>query len=95
MANSDADKLKVFTGRANAQLATRICEHLQIPLGRGKTELFPDGELLVKIEEDVRGRDCFIVQPTSHPVNAHLMELMIWIDCLRRASAERVTAVVP
>src|SRR5438874_8006204 len=95
MANSDADKLKVFTGRANPQLANRICEHLQIPLGRGRTELFPDGELLVKVEEDVRGRDCYIVQPTSHPVNAHLMELMIWIDCLRRASAQRVTAVIP
>ena len=49
----------------------------------------------MKVDEDVRGRDCFIVQPTSHPVNAHLMELMIWIDCLKRASAERVTAVIP
>jgi ribose-phosphate pyrophosphokinase len=95
MAKSDADQLKVFTGRANPLLAQRICEHLQIPLGRGKTDMFPDGELLVKIEEDVRGRDCFIVQPTSHPVNAHLMELMIWIDCLHRASANRVTAVIP
>jgi ribose-phosphate pyrophosphokinase len=91
----DADRLKVFTGRANPQLAQRICDHLQIPLGRGRTELFPDGELIVKVEEDVRGRDCFIVQPTSHPINAHLMELMIWIDCLKRASAERVTAVIP
>jgi ribose-phosphate pyrophosphokinase len=95
MAQTDADKLKVFTGRANPLLAQHICEHLEIPLGRGKTELFPDGELHVKIEEDVRGRDCFIVQPTSHPVNAHLMELMIWVDCLKRASANRVTAVVP
>jgi ribose-phosphate pyrophosphokinase len=95
MANSDADKLKVFTGRANAKLAQEVCSHLQIPLGRGGTELFPDGELLVKVEEDVRGRDCFIIQPTSHPVNAHLMELMIWIDCLKRASAKRVTAVIP
>src|SRR4051812_39793414 len=95
MALSDAEKLKVFTGRANPQLAKQICDHLQIPLGRGKTELFPDGELHVKIEEDVRGRDCFIVQPTSHPVNAHLMELMVWVDCLRRASAARVTAVIP
>ena len=84
MSNLDADKLKVFTGRANPQLAQKICDYLQIPLGRGKTELFPDGELIVKVEEDVRGRDCFIVQPTSHPVNAHLMELFIWIDCLRR-----------
>jgi ribose-phosphate pyrophosphokinase len=93
--NSDADKLKVFTGRANPLLAEHICQHLQLPLGRGRTELFPDGELLVKVDEDVRGRDCFIVQPTSHPVNAHLMELMIWIDCLKRASAQRVTAVIP
>ena len=92
---ADADKLKVFTGRANPQLAQRICDYLQIPLGRGRTELFPDGELIVRVEEDVRGRDCFIVQPTSHPINAHLMELMIWIDCLRRASAHRVTAVIP
>jgi len=95
VANSDADKLKVFTGRANPQLAQQVCDHLQIPLGRGRTELFADGELLVKVDEDVRGRDCFIIQPTSHPVNAHLMELMIWIDCLKRASASRVTAVIP
>ncbi len=95
MANSDADKLKVFTGRANPKLAAEICKHMEIPLGRGQTEMFPDGELLVKVEEDVRGRDCFIIQPTSHPVNAHLMELMIWIDTLKRASAGRVTAVIP
>jgi len=91
----DADGMKVFTGRANPQLAQRICDYLEIPLGRGRTELFPDGELIVKVEEDVRGRDCFIIQPTSHPVNAHLMELFIWIDTLRRASASRVTAVIP
>src|SRR5437867_9767693 len=91
----DADRLKVFTGRANPQLAQRICDYLQIPLGRGRTELFPDGELIVKVEEDVRGRDCFIIQPTSHPINAHLMEVMIWIDTLKRASAQRVTAVIP
>ena len=95
MANIDADHLKVFSGRANPELAKRICDHLQIPLGRGRTELFPDGELHVKVDEDVRGRDCFIVQSTSHPVNAHLMELMIWIDCLKRASAKQVTAVIP
>jgi ribose-phosphate pyrophosphokinase len=95
MSNLDADKLKVFTGRANPNLAQKICSHLQIPLGRGRTELFPDGELIVKVEEDVRGRDCFVIQPTSHPINAHLMELMIWIDCLRRASAKQVTAVIP
>lgn len=95
MSKADADKLKVFTGRANPVLAQKICDYLQIPLGKGRTELFPDGELVVRVEEDVRGRDCFVVQPTCHPVNAHLMELMIWIDCLRRASAKRVTAVIP
>lgn len=95
MAHTDADKLKVFTGRANPQLAQKICDYLDIPMGRGRTELFPDGELIVRVEEDVRGRDCFVVQSTSHPVNAHLMELMIWSDTLRRASASRVTAVIP
>jgi ribose-phosphate pyrophosphokinase len=95
MSKLDADKLKVFTGRANPVLAQKICEYLQIPLGRGKTDWFPDGELIVRVDEDVRGRDCFIVQPTGHPVNAHLMELFIWIDTLKRASAKRVTAVIP
>src|SRR5437764_9325766 len=95
MSNLDADKVRVFAGRANPQLAQRLCAYLQIPPGRGKAELFNDGELIVKVEEDVRGRDCFIVQPTSHPVNAHLMELFIWIDTLKRASAQRVTAVIP
>jgi ribose-phosphate pyrophosphokinase len=95
MSKADADKLKVFTGRANPDLAQKICDYLQLPLGRGRTELFPDGELVVRVEEDVRGRDCYVVQPTCHPVNAHLMELMIWIDCLKRASAKRVTAVIP
>src|SRR6476660_4648186 len=92
---TDADKLKVFTGRANQPLAEKICDYLDIPLGRGRTDLFPDGELIVKVDEDVRGRDCYIVQPTSHPITAHLMELFIWIDCLRRASAARITAVIP
>jgi hypothetical protein len=95
MSSLDADKLKVFTGRANPLLAQRICEYLQIPLGRGRTELFPDGELIVKDVEDVRGRDCYVIQPTSHPVNAHLVELFIWIDALKRASAKHVTAVIP
>src|SRR5512135_1814945 len=95
MAHADADKLKVFTGRANPLLAQKICEYLRIPMGRGRTELFPDGEVFVKVDEDVRGRDCFVVQSTSHPVNAHYCELFIWIDCLKRASAHTVTAVVP
>ena len=91
----DSDNLKIFAARSNPALASRICDYLQIPLGRGKTELFPDGELMIRIEEDVRGRDCFIVQSTCDPVNAHLMELFIWIDTLKRASAGRVTAVIP
>jgi ribose-phosphate pyrophosphokinase len=91
----DPNKLKIFTGRANPLLAQKICDYLNIPLGRGGTELFPDGELIVRADEDVRGRDCFVVQPTSHPVSAHLMELFVWIDTLRRASAHRVTAVIP
>jgi ribose-phosphate pyrophosphokinase len=95
MAHLDADKLKLFTGKSNPLLAQKVCDYLEIPMGRGRTELFPDGELMVKVEEDVRGRDCYIFQPTSHPVNANLMELMIWIDCLRRASAKNVTAVIP
>jgi len=95
MHQADPDKLKIFTGRANPQLAEKICKYLDVPLGAGRTELFPDGELIVKVDEDVRGRDCFIVQSTSHPINAHLMELFIWIDCLKRASANRVTAVIP
>jgi ribose-phosphate pyrophosphokinase len=93
--STDKQELRVFAGKANPGLAEKICHHLKIPMGRGHTELFPDGEVIVKVEEDVRGRDCFIVQPTCHPVNAHLMELFIWIDCLKRASAERVTAVIP
>src|ERR1700712_4829390 len=95
MSHLDADKLKVFTGRATPQLAQKICDYLKLPIGRGRTDLFPDGELIVKVDEDVRGRDCFIIQPTSHPVNAHWMELFIWIDTLKRASARRVTAVIP
>jgi ribose-phosphate pyrophosphokinase len=95
MAMADADDLKVFAARANPGLAKKICDYLQIPLGRGRTELFPDGEVIVRVEEDVRGRDCYVVQPTCHPVNAHLMELFIWIDTLKRASCERVTAVIP
>src|ERR1700678_1074017 len=95
MAKLGLDNLKLFTGRGNPVLAQKVCDYLEIPLGRGKTDLFPDGELIVRVEEDVRGRDCFVVQPTCHPVNAHLMELFIWIDTLKRASAQRVTAVIP
>ncbi len=89
------DNMKIFSGRANPVLSRRISDYLNIPLGSVKIESFPDGELLVKLEEDVRGRDVFIIQPTCTPVNESLMELLIFLDCARRASAERITAVVP
>ena len=89
------DQVKLFCGRASRALGDSICQHLDIPMGQGHTDLFPDGEVFVKIEEDVRGRDCFVLQSTHHPVNAHLMELLIYIDCLKRASAKRITAVIP
>jgi ribose-phosphate pyrophosphokinase len=86
---------RIFAGRAHPALSKKIAEYLGLPLGRVAITPFPDGELLVKLEEDVRGRDIFIIQPTCPPVNETLMELLIFIDCARRASAERITAVVP
>jgi ribose-phosphate pyrophosphokinase len=87
--------LKIFSGLGSVELATRICDYLNLPLGQAHTDTFPDGEMIVKLDEDVRGRDCFIVQSTYQPVHTHLMELLIYIDCLRRASARRITAVLP
>ncbi|HIJ66848.1 MAG TPA: ribose-phosphate pyrophosphokinase [Planctomycetes bacterium] len=87
--------LKVFGGTGNGQLAQSICKYLKIPLGAAKIERFPDGERFIKLEDDVRGRDCFVVQPTCSPVDDNLMELLIYLDCLRRASAARITAVIP
>jgi len=95
MSRSDEKALRVFAGRASRDMAERICKYLEIPLGQGHTDMFPDGEIIVKVDEDVRGRDCFIVQSTHHPVNAHLMELLIYCDVLRRASAKSITAVMP
>lgn len=89
------DNLKLFSGRSNPGLARRISDYLNVPLGEVKINSFPDGELIVKLEEDVRGRDVFIIQPTAPPVNESLMELLVFLDCARRASAERITAVVP
>jgi ribose-phosphate pyrophosphokinase len=88
-------ELKILSGRANPELARKICEFLNLPLGRISLGDFPDGEISCKIEEDVRGRDVFLVQPTCPPVNKNLMELLIMIDSCKRASAERVTAVMP
>jgi len=87
--------VKLFAGRANPALAQRVSDYLGIPLGNAKIGPFPDGELQVKINEDIRGRDVFVIQPTCHPANETLMELLIFIDCARRASAERITAVMP
>jgi len=95
MASSDANSLKVFAGRRHVELARRVCSHLDLPLGEAATHEFPDGELLVKTDEDVRGRDCFVLLSTCKPVNDNLAELLIFIDCLKRASAARVTAVIP
>ena len=87
--------LKLFSGRANPDLAQKMCDYLRLTPGKITIKSFPDGELWCKIEEDVRGRDVFLLQPTSPPVNENLMELLIMIDSFKRASAERVTAVVP
>src|SRR5690349_9539358 len=87
--------LKIFSGRANPALARRICEYLGLPLGAISIGNFPDGEISCKVEEDVRGRDVFLVQPTCPNVNENLMELLIMIESCKRASAERVTAVMP
>ncbi|EAQ82677.1 ribose-phosphate pyrophosphokinase [Blastopirellula marina DSM 3645] len=88
-------EIKIFSGRANPRLAGDICKFLNIPLGRITLGEFPDGENACKIEEDVRGRDVFLIQPTCPPVNNNIMELLIMIDSCRRASAERITAVIP
>lgn len=87
--------MKLFTGRAHPVLARKICEYLGLPLGRAVMGNFPDGEISCKIDEDVRGRDVFIVQPTCPPVNENLMELLIMIESFKRASADRITAVIP
>src|SRR6201981_2170938 len=88
-------KLKVFSGRANIPLAEKIARHLGDTLGKMTLDNFPDGEISVRIEEDVRGRDIFLVQPTCPPVNENLMELLILLDSFKRASAARVTVVLP
>jgi ribose-phosphate pyrophosphokinase len=89
------NRLKVFSGRANIALAEKIAHHLGDSLGRATLSNFPDGEVSVRIDEDVRGRDVFLVQPTCPPVNENLMELLIMIDSFKRASAARITAVLP
>jgi ribose-phosphate pyrophosphokinase len=89
------NQLKVFSGRANVPLAEKITQCLGDPLGKITLQNFPDGETWCRIDEDVRGRDVFVVQPTCPPVNENLMELLVILDSLKRASAARITAVLP
>ena len=93
--NGNNHKLKVFSGRANRPLAENIARHLGVPLGNINIGDFPDKETMVRIDEDVRGRDVFVVQPTCPPVNQHLMELLTILDAFKRASPARITAVIP
>lgn len=87
--------LMVFAGSANTQLASEIAGHLNISVGRSKVGRFSDGEIMIEILENVRGRDCFILQSTCAPTNDHLMEVMVMCDALRRSSAARITAAIP
>ncbi len=89
------NELIIFTGTSNPDLARKICDYLEVALSDVTVGRFPDGEIDVKIEQDVRGRDVFIVQPTCPPVNDNLLELLIMADAARRASARRITAVIP
>ena len=89
------ERLKVLSGTAHKELAHSICENLGVALGSATVETFPDGETFVQINENIRGRDVYIVQPTCPPANQNLMELLIMVDAVRRASAQRITAVLP
>jgi ribose-phosphate pyrophosphokinase len=89
------DRVKIFSGSANPGLAREICDHLQLPPAEMSLRRFADGEIHLQVLENVRGADCFVVQPTCAPVEFHLMELLLTMDALKRASAERVTAVLP
>jgi ribose-phosphate pyrophosphokinase len=90
-----SSEMKILTGSAHRVLAERICAYIGVPLGDATVTSFPDGETYVKINENIRGRDVFIVQPTCPPTNQNLMELLIMVDAVRRASAARITAVIP
>lgn len=92
---SEDKHFKVFTGSANRELALKVCEHLGVTLGETKQQRFADGEIYFQLLENVRGADVFLVQPTCYPVDQNLVELLIMIDALKRASAGRITAVIP
>ena len=89
------DKFTIFAGTAHPDLAEAVAGELGSPLGACTVERFPDGEVSVRLDEPVRGREVFVVRPTSPPVNDHLVELLAFADACRRASAERVTGIVP
>ena len=89
------NNIRIFTGNANTELARTICGHLSIPLGEALVTTFSDGEIRVEIGDNVRGRDVFLIQSTCPPANHNLMELLIMIDAVKRASARRITAVIP
>lgn len=89
------NRIMVFAGNANMALAKDVVRHLNISLGRASVEIFSDGEVMVEIGENVRGKEVFVIQPTCAPTNNHLMELLVMIDALKRACASRITAVIP
>jgi ribose-phosphate pyrophosphokinase len=91
----DSDRIKIFTGNGNPALAQELCEFLALPMGSASVKTFADGEIHIQVQENVRGADVFIVQPTCKPVDRNLMELLLMIDALKRASADRITAVLP
>ena len=93
--NLHGREIKIFAGNSNVPLAMAMADNLGIPVGKSDVGRFSDGEIQVTIHETVRGSDVYVVQSTSSPVNDHLMELLIMIDAFRRASAERITAVIP
>ncbi|MFO7963741.1 MAG: ribose-phosphate pyrophosphokinase [Desulfobacterales bacterium] len=89
------NEFKIFTGNSNPELARKICRYLAVPLGGAKVKTFSDGEIQIEIQENVRGKDAFIIQSTCSPVNDNLVELLLMIDAFRRSSVKRITAVVP
>jgi len=95
MGQTMLNRLKIFSGNSTIALSKKICDYLEIPLGKAEVKTFSDGEIFVEIGDNVRGMDCFVIQSTYTPANDHLMELLIMMDALRRASADRITAVLP
>ncbi len=89
------DNIRIFTGNSIPELAHKICDHLSLPLGQAMVSTFSDGEIRVEIADNVRGRDVFLIQSTCPPTNHNLMELLLMIDAVKRASARRITAVIP